>query len=61
MRSMPNIAPITSATQNDAGQNRRANGDQANAFEAEGDAHRPLLQFLRVRIDVAVPFEHALS
>lgn len=48
--------------ENDAGQDRRLNRDQAYPFQSEGDARGwPLLYLLDVDLTVAVLFEHALS
>ena len=51
------------ADENDAGQDRRLNGDQPQPLQPEGDAgaRRPLLDLLDMNLAVAVLFEHALS
>ena len=48
--------------ENDAGQDRRLDRDQAYPFQPERNARRrPLLDLLDVDLPVAVLFEHALS
>ncbi len=48
--------------ENDAGQDRRLNGDQPQSLQTEGDAgRRPPLDLLDMDLTVAVLFEHALS